>query len=350
MANQATGNRTSWCPKERYPVLLGKGSNGEQGKSITLAVSSRCPPAEDLEDGEIYEPTSAPRTGFDVQASLPVHSARSAIPRRINELRANGRPRSSTSGSKRSASNDWEQSNSKQTRSTGLTDVSRSRRDPFMEDERLALTRRNCLPGTIFTAMAVEPLLDMRLLDNHINREPDDRIIAAGSDGYLLCKTRPWIVIAVFEDSYQAIPMYTHKNTGLDGKRHNPEWADEYVRIEAPDGWEGKVGSTYITSDRRCLKSDVIYGNFPWKLYSYAQLTYTVSRRFAGKASVIGKLRYESTCRLVDIMSEYAPWKYNIPVNRWLPPPLFTMDQDVTKLRRASWQDMSMASGSGYYF
>jgi hypothetical protein len=61
--------------------------------------------------------------------------------------------------------------------------------------------------------MAVELLLDMRLLDDHINREPDDRIIDTGSDGYLLCKSRPWIEIVVFEDSYKAIPMYTHKNT-----------------------------------------------------------------------------------------------------------------------------------------
>ena len=230
------------------------------------------------------------------------------------------RPRSGT-GTKRSSdgSSDRASKSSRTERTANLTRLKKGDPgDPFR------VTRDNCKPGTIIQALLYEEAMDESLLARARNGANNSAITGLfklgldGEDDWWIRKNRPWIITAVYADSYTCIPLHTHNGDGLARKLNIPGLVGEFVRVKehTPDVMSVASDNPGSQTD---LYVDVLYGDFKLHAESVAWLTYTMSRRFAGRANVVGRLRHSSVEVLMEHLRHFAPHRQPLARNTWRP-------------------------------
>ncbi|KAI2627085.1 hypothetical protein GGS26DRAFT_592702 [Hypomontagnella submonticulosa] len=119
----------------------------------------------------------------------------------------------------------------------------------------------------------------------------DDPNLTATPFGTVLSKFRKMVILKVYGEHVQCLPIYTHNGRGLDGK----EFPREYVSIRdvadehpAPD--EGPHKGI------RALRNDEFNGTFI-KGRSVVKLTEIFSHRFEAPATIEGRLDLDSDSR-----------------------------------------------------
>ena len=268
-------------------------------------------------------------------------SSPALVGRRVEELRGAhdrrdsghgctpSRPQRSNSaaGQKRPSGSEYDRP-SKASRSRSST-VGRSRASTLGQPRRgdpsdpFRVTRDNCKPGTIIQAVLYEEAMDKRLISRALQGESSAatgiyRLGENETDGWFIRKNRPWIVTAVNADSYTVIPLHTHNGDGLEGKDNIPGLTDEYVGVQFRDQDAMSIVQSH-SSMQRVLEIEKLYGSFVLHSESAAWLTYTVSRRYEGRANVIGRLRHSSVLDLMRMLDDFAPKRQRLTENRWEP-------------------------------
>ena len=228
---------------------------------------------------------------------------------------------SSTAGQKRSSSSQDDRA-SKSSRTERKANFTRLKKgDP---GDRFRATPDNCKPGTIIQGLLYEEAMDESLLNRARNGGNNSAITGLfklgldGEDDWWIRKNRPWILTAVYADSYTCIPMHTHNGEGLAKKLGIPGLVQEFVRVKEHTPDVMSLASDNPSSQMD-LYVDTLYGDFQLHPESSAWLTYTMSRRFAGRANVVGKLRHSSVQVLMQHLRRYAPHRQPLPVNTWRP-------------------------------
>ena len=135
------------------------------------------------------------------------------------------------------------------------------------------------------------------------NQSKVNRFTSQWSFGYITTKVRIFIVVALFDRHYLAVPLYTHNGTGI-GKK-NP---DEYIYVHDKmrtksgvscpphpnrEGWEPL--SAVIDREARNVPA--------YEPTSCVHFAYPVPRRYGLNVSVEGKLENASIIRLMAFCS-----------------------------------------------
>ncbi len=226
------------------------------------------------------------------------------------------RPKSGA-GTKRysTGSSDWP---SKASRSSNLARPKRGDPgDPFR------VTRDNCKPGTIIQGLLYEEAMDQKLIARTKQGESSAvtgiyRLGEDGEDDYWIRKNRPWVITAVYANSYTCVPLHTHNGHGLEGKHDVPGLVREFASIKEYDQDVMSLASNNLSSQSD-LYVDTLYPGFRLEAGSTVWLTYKMSRRFEGKANVVGKLCHSSVRVLMHHLQNFAPHRQPIVENTWSP-------------------------------
>lgn len=227
----------------------------------------------------------------------------------------------SAAGQKRSSSSEDDRA-SKSSRTERKANLTRPRKgdpgDPFR------VTRDNCKPGTIIQGLLYEEAMDESLVNRARNGGNNSAITGLfklgldGEDDWWIHKNRPCIITAVYADSYTCIPMYTCNGEGLAKKMGIPGLVEEFVRVKEHTPDVMSLASD-DPSSQMDLYVDTLYEDFELHAESAAWLTYTMSRRFAGRANVVGKLRHSSVQVLMRHLRHYAPHRQPFVEITWRP-------------------------------
>ncbi len=130
--------------------------------------------------------------------------------------------------------------------------------------------------------------------------DKDARYRSETKFGAVFTKYRKMIVLALFEDHYLAIPLFTHNGNGLAYKA-NP---DEFVSIHD----HRRPGASVKQSNHAPLRTEVLNEGIQFfDVKSTAHVTYALSRRYDLPIVFEGFLSKPSTNRLVDLFMKYAP-------------------------------------------
>ena len=227
----------------------------------------------------------------------------------------------SAAGQKRpSSSQDDRASKSSRTEQTvNLTRLQKG--DPGDPDR---VSRDNCKPGTIIRGLLYEEAMDENLLARASLGVNNSAIIGLfrlgldGEDDWWICKDRPWIIEAVYADSYTCIPLHTHNGEGLAKKLGIPGLVPEFVRVKEHTSDVMSLASDN-PSNQTALYVNTLYEDFELHTESTPWLTYTMSRKFAGGAYVVGKLRHSTVQVLMQRLRDYVPHRQPLVENTWRP-------------------------------
>lgn len=137
------------------------------------------------------------------------------------------------------------------------------------------------------------------------NQSKVDRYTSQWSFGHIHTKVRIFIVIALLDRHYLAVPLYTHNGTGIGTK--NPS---EYVYVRDKMRAKGGVlpappphpnGKGWEALSAVISRED---GNVPaYEPASCVHFAHLVSRRYGLNVSLEGKLEYASISRLMKLCS-----------------------------------------------
>ena len=118
--------------------------------------------------------------------------------------------------------------------------------------------------------------------------------------GNVYSKVRPMIVVALFETTYVAVPLYTHCGNGLRNVQNPLEYVS--VRDHRREGPFHKLSEwTPLVTGRMYKKSSLILEA------STARLTYPVSREYDIEGTRMGWLDADSTVYLTELYNYHLP-------------------------------------------
>ncbi|KAI4158045.1 MAG: hypothetical protein LQ342_007808 [Letrouitia transgressa] len=118
--------------------------------------------------------------------------------------------------------------------------------------------------------------------------------------GTIFTKYRKMIVVAMHQDNYVAIPLYTHNGQGL----HNKARPDEFVSVKDHRNKDPKWSKL---SDWDPLVTEHINpGIDPFDPKSTAHLAYPVSRKYTLPVVHEGQLRATSLALLTQLFTKFA--------------------------------------------
>ncbi|MCJ1223949.1 hypothetical protein MMC12_000592 [Toensbergia leucococca] len=112
-------------------------------------------------------------------------------------------------------------------------------------------------------------------------------------------KCRKMIIVALYEDNYVCLPLYTHNGRGLQSKA-NP---DEFVSIK---DHRMKGEFTRLSKHQVAVTEKLHPDIHPFHLKSTAHLTYPVSRQYSLPVIVEGELHNLSTQGLIELFQEFT--------------------------------------------
>ncbi|KAL8828028.1 MAG: hypothetical protein Q9170_006779 [Blastenia crenularia] len=127
-----------------------------------------------------------------------------------------------------------------------------------------------------------------------------DRTRTDSRYGPICTKYRKMIVLALFEDHYQAIPLFTHNGNGLTNKTRPEEFVsvrDHRNPVRVPPLSENPVLETEIVNRTIAF----------FDLKSTAHVTYVLSRKYDLPVVMEGQLTKQSLNRLIHLVNYYAP-------------------------------------------
>ncbi|KAL9134850.1 MAG: hypothetical protein Q9175_003970 [Cornicularia normoerica] len=136
------------------------------------------------------------------------------------------------------------------------------------------------------------------------NQSKMDRYTSQWSFGHISTKVRIFIVVALLNRHYLAVPLYTHNGTGI-GKKKNPtEYIYVHDKLRAKggvscpphpnkEGWEAL--SAVISRDDRNVPA--------YERTSCVHFAHPVPRRYGLNVGLEGKLEDASTVRLMALCS-----------------------------------------------
>ncbi|KAI4102508.1 MAG: hypothetical protein L6R37_004335 [Teloschistes peruensis] len=118
--------------------------------------------------------------------------------------------------------------------------------------------------------------------------------------GSICPKWRPMIVLALYENHYTAVPMYTHRGKGIANKRAPEEYVSvKDCRIEGeqlPQGIHGWLDT-----------ENIVPLALPYPVTSTAHIPYPLSRKYDLPVAREGHLSRDSLKFLIDLYRDYAP-------------------------------------------
>ena len=148
-------------------------------------------------------------------------------------------------------------------------------------------------------------LASAKSTDQHNNKHA----ISASHYGYIHTKLRKFVVVALLQDHYLALPMYSHNSEGLEKKRDK----NEYVSIhdvrngngngsgnEGEGEGEGE-GIAKLSDHEPLVTKDMRLDSFKLWRRTTVHVTYPISRNYHLRVSQLGSLTEESTKRLVQL-------------------------------------------------
>ena len=176
-------------------------------------------------------------------------------------------------------------------------------RDPALMEAQNSrgakISKASYRPGMLIRAAMHEPDL------NHGGASSStvtvaDRYRSETKFGPIHTKVRKAIVIALYQDHYLAVPLYTHNGTGL-LKKLKP---DEFVSVCD----HRKKGKFQKLSKHLPLMTEHLNGDInPYHEKSTAHITYPISRRYDLPVVHEGHLDAPSIQHLINLFNEYAP-------------------------------------------
>lgn len=147
--------------------------------------------------------------------------------------------------------------------------------------------------GMIIRAALHEPLLSGAT-------DLTDKNKGSSIYGPVFSKVRKMIVVALYEDHYIALPVYTHNGNGLQGKTK----ADEYVSVK---DHRSQTPFTPLSKHLPLVTETVNPGIDPFHPNATAHLTYPVSRKYNLRVTPEGILDTNSVKKLIALFNDYMP-------------------------------------------
>ncbi|KAI4097804.1 MAG: hypothetical protein LQ344_000076 [Seirophora lacunosa] len=127
--------------------------------------------------------------------------------------------------------------------------------------------------------------------------------------GTVCSKYRKMIVLALFEDHYLAIPMFTHNGNGLEFKTNT----NEFISVHD----HRYKGEHVKQNGHKPLVTEVINRGIDlYDLKCTAHVTYALSRRYDLEIVLEGALTKPSTNRLIELYHKFAPKHLKDPNGR----------------------------------
>ena len=172
-----------------------------------------------------------------------------------------------------------------------------SERDPdllFAEQNKgRKLAKEVYKPGMIVRAILHEPFLTAAT-------DIKDKSRSESIYGTVFTKYRKMVVVALYQNHYIALPIYTHHGKGLQGKAE----PDEYVSIKD----HRSPGSfTTLTKHRALVTENLNSGIDPYHPKATTHLTYPVSRKYEAPVTLEGNLDKPSIAYLLTLFYDFMP-------------------------------------------
>lgn len=155
----------------------------------------------------------------------------------------------------------------------------------------LRMTQQICTVGKIVRAAVHEPSFDE-------NQPPVNDINSTWTSfGNVYSKVRWMIVVATYENSYLAIPLYTHRGTGLDNKSRAAKL--EYVSV-----CDTRHTEFENLTENQLLDAKMNRGTTKLNVKTVAYLVAPVTRKYELLVEEQGCLTKQSTDYLVQLARE----------------------------------------------
>ncbi|KAL8675127.1 MAG: hypothetical protein Q9168_000498 [Polycauliona sp. 1 TL-2023] len=153
-------------------------------------------------------------------------------------------------------------------------------------------------PGTLFRAVLHDQ--DFTATSSGSQLTVPDKYRTPSAYGTIFTKVRHMIVLALYEDHYLAIPLFTHNGTGLDKKLKK----DEFVSI-----WDLRDKNPITPlSKHKPLKIDKVNaGVHLFDPKSTAHITYPLARKYDLPITPEGSITQDSLDYLITLFKNAAP-------------------------------------------
>ncbi|KAL8681811.1 MAG: hypothetical protein Q9186_002126 [Xanthomendoza sp. 1 TL-2023] len=161
-----------------------------------------------------------------------------------------------------------------------------------------SLSKADFKPGLIIRALLHEQ--DYEASSSRSNITIADKYRSNTNYGPIYTKCRKMIVLALFEDHYTAIPIFTHNGNGL-ARKKKPE---EYVSIV---DHRAKYESPPLNFNGQLVTDQMYNGTQLFDAKSTAHVTYALSRKYDLPCVKEGFLTKKSSNRLIKLFNAYAP-------------------------------------------
>ena len=172
-----------------------------------------------------------------------------------------------------------------------------SERDPDLlhaeQNKGRTLAREVYKPGMIIRAAIHEPFLAGAT-------DITDKSRTGSIYGPIFSKVRKMIVVALYEDHYVAVPIFTHNGNGLQAKKSR----DEYVSLS---DHRSREPFTQSSKHLPLITESMNVGVDPIHPKATAHLTYPVSRKYDLHVIPEGMLDKMSVRRLIDLYNGAIP-------------------------------------------
>ncbi|KAL8782994.1 MAG: hypothetical protein Q9213_004951 [Squamulea squamosa] len=160
------------------------------------------------------------------------------------------------------------------------------------------LSKADFKPGMIIRALIHEQ--DYAASSSRSNITVVDKYRSETRYGPIYTKCRKMIVLALFEDHYTAIPVFTHNGNGLDRKNKPEEFVsikDHRARDESPP----------LSLNGQLVTDQMFKGSQLFDVKSTAHVTYALSRKYDLPCIKEGCLTKKSSNHLIKLFNAYAP-------------------------------------------
>ncbi|KAL9000726.1 MAG: hypothetical protein Q9169_000762 [Polycauliona sp. 2 TL-2023] len=160
------------------------------------------------------------------------------------------------------------------------------------------LPKADFKPGMIIRALLHEQ--DYEASSSRSNVTVADKYRSNTKYGPIYTKSRKMIVLALFQDHYTAIPVFTHNGNGLDRK----EKPGEFVSIK---DHRAKFESPPLSLNGQLVTDTMFNGTHLFDVKSTAHVTYALSRRYDLPCVKEGYLTKKSSNHLIKLFNACAP-------------------------------------------
>ncbi|KAI4167906.1 MAG: hypothetical protein LQ348_007593 [Seirophora lacunosa] len=175
-------------------------------------------------------------------------------------------------------------------------------RDPTVEDieanKGVVLHKSQFKPGMIIRGKLHEQ--DYKATSSSSNITIADPYRSDTKFGPICTKYRKMIVIALFEDHYLSIPVFTHNGHGLADKTKT----EEYIGIK---DHRAKEEGLRQSRHEPLVTEFITSGIDLFDAKSTAHVTYALSRKYDLSLILEGHLTKSSTNRLIRVFKQFAP-------------------------------------------